>query len=68
MTYQIRIWIIVAVVLACAVGTLLVDAIPQDPAYHLFADLRGCLGIPNFGNVVSNVFRVFFYVNRIENL
>ena len=36
-------------------STLLIDAIPQDPAYHLFADLRSCLGIPNFGNVASNV-------------
>ena len=29
--------------------------IPQDPAYHRFADTRGFLGIPRFGDVVSNV-------------
>jgi hypothetical protein len=29
--------------------------IPQDPAYHLFADGRSCLGITNFGNVASNL-------------
>jgi hypothetical protein len=29
--------------------------IPQDPAYHLFADARTCLGVRNFGNVVSNI-------------
>ena len=29
--------------------------IPQDPAYHNFADQRTILGIPNFWNVVSNV-------------
>jgi len=29
--------------------------IPQDPGYHLFADARTCLGLPNFGNVVSNL-------------
>lgn len=28
--------------------------IPQDPAFHLFADTRTCLGIVNFGNVASN--------------
>ncbi|MFZ4713335.1 MAG: hypothetical protein ACOYL6_06475 [Bacteriovoracaceae bacterium] len=26
----------------------------QDPLYHLFADSRGALGIPNFGDVLSN--------------
>jgi len=29
--------------------------IPQDPGYHLFADSRTCLGLPNFGNVASNL-------------
>jgi hypothetical protein len=29
--------------------------IPQDRAYHLFADARTCLGLPNFGNVASNL-------------
>ena len=29
--------------------------IPQDPAYHIFADTRRCLGIPNFANVASNI-------------
>jgi hypothetical protein len=29
--------------------------IPQDPGYHLFADVRSCLGIANFGNVASNL-------------
>ena len=29
-------------------------AIPQDPAYHDFADDRMMFGIPNFWNVVSN--------------
>lgn len=28
--------------------------IPQDRGYHLFADVRTCLGLQNFGNVVSN--------------
>jgi len=29
--------------------------IPQDPAYHHFADTRTVLSIPNFWNVVSNL-------------
>jgi hypothetical protein len=28
--------------------------VPQPPSYHNFADQRGWLGIPNFGDVVSN--------------
>ena len=33
---------------------LFVPAIPQDPAYHGFADTRLILGIPRFGDVVTN--------------
>jgi hypothetical protein len=33
----------------------LVPKIPQDQAYHLFADQRTLVGIPNFWNVVSNI-------------
>ena len=29
--------------------------IPQDPGYHVFADIRTCLGLQNFGNVASNL-------------
>jgi len=44
------------IVLAPLLYLLLLHApIPQDKAYHLFADLRTCLGIPNFGNVASNL-------------
>lgn len=32
----------------------IIDPIPQNPAYHLFADVRSLFGIPNFNNVVSN--------------
>lgn len=34
---------------------LFVPPIPQPLSYHNFADHRGWLGIPNFGDVVSNV-------------
>lgn len=33
----------------------LMPPIAQDPAYHVFADRRGLLGIPAFFNVVSNL-------------
>jgi len=36
-----------------AAGSL--DPVPQDPAYHAFADTRTLAGIPNFGNVISNL-------------
>jgi hypothetical protein len=50
-------WTIAAVlVLALAgAGALFVPPIPQDPAYHRFADDRALLGVPNALNVLSNV-------------
>ncbi|BBA33620.1 uncharacterized protein sS8_1663 [Methylocaldum marinum] len=41
-------------VLAC-IGMFWVPAIPQDPAYHDFADRSRWFGVPNFWNVVTNV-------------
>lgn len=46
--------LIAAVVFAAVVATCLVPAIPQDLAYHHFADDRTVLGVPNFSNVISN--------------
>jgi hypothetical protein len=37
------------------VAALLSPAIPQPLSYHLFADQRALWGIPNFGDVASNV-------------
>lgn len=48
------------VILLIAIGAMAfavlmrIGPIPQDPSYHDFADKRSLLGIPNFGNVVSN--------------
>ncbi len=36
-------------------GTFFVPKLPQDQLYHLFADTRSCLGIANFGDVISNL-------------
>jgi len=35
-------------------GMFFVPPIAQDPLYHLFADTRRCLGLANFGDVISN--------------
>jgi hypothetical protein len=48
----------VAGLLALGVAVLVIAVflppIPQDPAYHGFADSRAFLGVPNFGDVASN--------------
>ena len=44
--------------MAAAVGILIalwLDRVPQDPAYHRFADARSWSGIPNFWNVATNL-------------
>ncbi len=38
-----------------ALAALLLPRTPQPPSYHMFADRRSVLGIPNFGDVVSNL-------------
>lgn len=50
---RVKLLLSLLVVVVFVIGML--DPIPQDPEYHLFADTRGFLGIPNFNDVVSNV-------------
>jgi len=38
------------------IWVLTLAPIPQDQSYHAFTDTRGLFGIPNFLNVISNVF------------
>jgi dsRNA-gated channel SID-1-like protein len=47
--------VLLAPAVAVATIALLLHPIPQPLSYHNFADQRGWLGIPNFGDVVSNV-------------
>ena len=47
--------ILIAVLGLGLAGLLALAPIPQDPAYHLFADTRAVLGIPNFNDVASNL-------------
>ena len=44
-----------AFTIAVALATMVAPRIPQPQSYHNFADQRGWLGIPNFGDVASNL-------------
>jgi len=74
LSYRQRIVILMGLLLAGLVILLAIDPISQDPAYHLFADTRGLLGIPNFGDVVSNagfaiagIFGLFVILGRHQS-
>jgi hypothetical protein len=47
--------LLVAIVAGSFAALMLSQRFGQDPAYHGLADRRVILGIPNFGDVVSNV-------------
>jgi hypothetical protein len=49
-----RLWIFCEFTLACIAVAAFLPRIPQNPAYHDFADRRAFLGIPNCLNVISN--------------
>jgi hypothetical protein len=51
------IWLFLAVAVALGIAALLFPQMDLPPSYHHFADQRGWLGIPNFGNVASNTWR-----------
>jgi hypothetical protein len=55
MSRTARILIVLAPAIAGAVSMFFVPAIVQDQSYHQFADGRARMGIPNFGDVVSNL-------------
>ena len=56
MTNRLLLQCLVAAVAAVAViGAFLLDPIPQDPAYHAFADDTRLFGVPNFWNVATNL-------------
>ena len=46
---------ILAVAAAAIIGMIWVDPIPQDPAYHAFADTRKMADVANAWNVLSNL-------------
>jgi hypothetical protein len=47
--------LIVGLSVVAVVVVLFLPAVPQDPAFHSFADQRTLWGIPNFANVASNL-------------
>jgi len=47
--------LLIAVAVLIAIIALFFPPIPQPLAYHNFADHRSWLGIPNFGDVISNI-------------
>jgi hypothetical protein len=49
------VWLLALTAGVVAAIAILFPPIPQPQWYHLFADQRGFLGIPNFNDVVSNV-------------
>jgi Ceramidase len=50
-----RLLLLGIITLLCIVYAWMLRPVPQDPAYHLFADQQRAAGIANFGNVVSNL-------------
>lgn len=50
-----KIQILLGITAVAVVAAWLVPAIPQNPAYHQFADQSAHLGIPNFWNVATNL-------------
>ena len=50
-----REWTLVVVLLVPLAIMMALDPIRQDPAYHIFADVRSYCGIPNFMNAMSNI-------------
>lgn len=49
------VWTLVALTVLLIGVTAVVPPVPQDPAYHDFADQRPAFGIPNVLNVASNL-------------
>ncbi len=52
---RLRTGVFAAFTAAAVMGMQALPRIPQDPAYHRFADTRRLLGVPNAGDVLSNL-------------
>jgi hypothetical protein len=50
-----RVWLLLALIAATTLVVLLLPRIPQNEAYHNFADQRALLGIPHCLDVLSNI-------------
>jgi hypothetical protein len=66
------VWVLVAFTIALGAVAMLLPRIPQPQSYHDFADQRSFLGIPNFGDLASNLlfsgrFAVLRYVAGVRS-
>lgn len=50
-----RHWVLIALTLAGIAAGFILDPVKQDLAYHDFADQRSWSGVPNAGDVISNL-------------
>ena len=55
MTLSQKMWLLLALTIITLIGVFLVPPIAQPLSFHHFADDRSLWGIPNFGNVASNL-------------
>lgn len=56
---RLHVYLFLAALVTTIIGLWVAGPIPQDPAYHDFADKRVLLGIPNFWDVASNLPMLF---------
>ena len=59
------IWVFLVLAAAVGIAAFLFPRTPQPLSYHHFADTRSWLGVPNFGDVASNI---FFFVSGLWGL
>jgi hypothetical protein len=52
---RVRLALVFGLILGAFVAALRHGPLPQDPAYHAFADTRSLCGIPHAWNVISNL-------------
>lgn len=48
--------LLAVITIAGLIALFLMGPIPQDPTYHSFADTKTIFGVPNFYNVITNIF------------
>ena len=60
--------LLLGICLVAVIATLLAPRIPQDPAYHLFADQNSFLSIPNALNVLTNLIFAWIGVEGLYRL
>ena len=56
MTYRQRVWLLIGLTVFMVIGFMtFLPSVPQNLAYHNFADQRSILGLQNFFDVTSNL-------------